>query len=171
MIGNKVRGDLKMSGQLDAQTRLPLFAVVTKNTYLFECFDRYGNLKWVEEVNNLTVDEGLNDLLSKYFKGTTYTAAWYVGLVDNAGFTAIAAGDTAAKITGTANPPTTNGWQEFDEYDEANRQTLTLGTVSGKSVDNSASKAVFTISATGVVKGGFVVTTNAKLGTSGVLYG
>lgn len=146
-------------------------ALVGRNIYKFECYDRFGKLKWVEEIPNLIVNEGLDDVLNKYFKGSGYTAAWYVGLIDNASFSAIAAGDTAAKITGTVNAPTTNAWQEFDDIDEANRPALTLGSVSGQSVDNSASKAAFTINATGTVNGAFVVTTNTILGTSGVLYG
>jgi hypothetical protein len=48
--------------------------------YEFECFDKYGNLKWEERVKNLITNEGLNDVLNKYFKGSAYTAAWYVGL-------------------------------------------------------------------------------------------
>jgi len=142
-----------------------------KTVYRFECFDKDGNLKWVEELKNLVTNEGLDDLLDKYLKGSGYTAAWYAGLIDNDGFTAIAAGDTAAKINTTANPPTTNGWQELDDYDEATRETITLGSVSGQSVDNSASKAEFTINATKTVKGAFVISNSTIGGTSGVLYG
>lgn len=115
--------------------------------------------------------EGKNDTLSKYFKGSAYTATWFVGLVDNTGFTAFAATDTAAKITTTANPPTTNGWQESTIYSQANRVTLTLGTPSGGSVDNSASVATFSINNSGTLKGGFVVSNSTKAGTSGILYG
>lgn len=138
--------------------------------YHVECW-RAGALQWVEDIDNLVVNQGLDDLLDKYLKGSTYTAAFFVGLIDNANFTAIAAGDTAAKINETANPPTTNGWQEATEYDEATREALVLGSVSGQSVNNSASKAEFTISATVTINGAFVVTNNTKGGTSGVLYG
>ena len=123
--------------------------LLARSLYTFECRDKGGNLKWQEQVHNLVVDAGLNDLLDKYFKGSSYTAAWYVGLIDNASFTEVAADDTAAKIATTKNHPTTNDWQEFDDYDEATREALTLGSVSGKSVDNSASKAEFTINASG----------------------
>lgn len=142
------------------------------NTYRFECRDRDGNLKWVEEIQNLVVTQGLNDVLTKYLKGSSYTATWYVGLIDNAGFGALAAGDTAAKITNTTpNPPTTNDWAELSEYDESVRQTLTLGTASGGSIDNTASKAVFTMSATKTVYGGFIISDSTKDGTAGVLFG
>jgi hypothetical protein len=129
--------------------------------YKVEAFDRYGNLKWVEEFDNLVVTAGLNDSLDKHFKGSSYTAAWYVGLTD--GTPTFAAGDTMASH---------GGWVEVEDYDEANRQTLTLGTVSGGSVDNSASKATFTIDTNGTTIGGaFVTTSNTKGGTTGILYG
>lgn len=137
---------------------------IHRNTYVFECFDKDGNLKWREEVKNLVTTEGLNDTLDKYFKGSAYTAAWYVGLVDNTGFTAYAAGDTAAQIN------LGNGWNESSAYSEANRQTLTLGTPSGGSVNNSASKASFSINATVTIRGGFIISNNTKGGTTGVLY-
>ena len=48
--------------------------------YRVECHDKDGNMKWVEEFDNLVVTAGLNDSLDKHFKGSTYTAAWYVGI-------------------------------------------------------------------------------------------
>lgn len=127
-----------------------------KSIYRVECLDAEGNLKWVEEVENLVTNAGLNDLLDKYFKGSTYTAAFYVGLK---GAGTIAAGDTLASH---------GGWSEIADY-AGNRKALTLGSVSGQSVDNSASKASFAIDDTATVAGAFVCT--AASGTSGVLYG
>ena len=126
-----------------------------------ECFDKHGNLKWRDTIKNLVVDEGLDDVLDKYLKGSSYTAAHYVGLTD--GTPTFAAGDTLASHT---------GWTEVTAYDEAARQTATWGTVSGKSVDNSANKAVFTISTNSTVVGGaFLATDSTKGGTTGTLYG
>ena len=82
------------------------------NVYSFECYDSAGRLKWRDEIKNLVTNEGLNDWLTQYLKGAAYTAAFNVGLIDNAGFTAIAAGDTYAQIDGT------NGWAELTDYDE-----------------------------------------------------
>lgn len=141
-----------------------------RHQYRIVCRDAQGNVKWEELRKNIVVTEGLNDVLTKYFKGAGYTATWFVLMVDNAGFTAFAAGDTAAKITLVANPPTTNGWQEFNEYDEANRPTLTLGTASAGSIDNSASVATFTINASGTLKGVGIVSSNTIGGTTGVLH-
>lgn len=135
------------------------------NTYEFEARDAFGNLKWREIITNLTVTEGLNDNLTQYFKGSSYTAAWYVGLINNAGFSALAAGDTAAQIGGS------NGWAEATTYSNSNRPTLTLGSASAGSIDNTASKAVFNINGTVTIYGAFVVSNSTKGGTSGKIYG
>lgn len=126
-----------------------------------ECFDKDGNLKWTDTIKNLVVDEGLDDALEQYFKGSGYTAAHYVGLTD--GTPTVADADTMASHA---------GWAEVVAYDEAVRQTLTLGAVSGQSVDNSASKAVFTISANATTIGGaFISTDDTRGGSTGTLYG
>lgn len=122
-------------------------------------------LKWIEEPENLVTTEGKNDELSKYFKGSSYTAAFYGGLINNAGFSALAVGDTAAQIGGS------NGWAEATAYSESVRQTLTLGSVSAASVDNSASKCTYSINGTVTIYGAFLATASAKSATTGVLYG
>lgn len=134
---------------------------VLKTHYRAEAFDREGNLLWTDEFDNLVVDVGLDDSLDKHLKGSGYTAAWYVGITGTT--PSPASGDT---MSGHA------GWTEVTAYSEGVRQTLTLGTVSGKSVDNSASKATFSISSNSTVIGGaFVVSDSTKGGSTGILYG
>lgn len=128
--------------------------------YEIECFDSKGNLKWTDTFHNLVVTEGLNDSLNKHFKASSYTAAWYVGLTNSS--PTFAAGDTMASHS---------GWTENTNYSESNRPTLTLGTVSSGSVDNSANKAVFSINASATIGGAFIVSNNTKNGTTGTLYG
>lgn len=131
--------------------------IALENFYEIECRDSAGNLKWTDTIKNLVTTEGLNDILSKYLKGSAYTAAWYVGLTD--GTPTAAAGDTLASHV---------GWAEVSAY-TGDRQALTLGTPSAGSVDNSASKATFPITGTATIGGAFVAsvaTTN-----TGVLYG
>lgn len=117
-------------------------------------------LAWRDVSRNLVVNTGLNDLLDKYFKGSTYTAAHYVGLTD--GSPTIAAGDTMASHV---------GWAEVAAYSEGTREALTPGTVASQSVDNSASKASFSISSTVTIGGAFVTTDSTKSGSTGTLYG
>lgn len=135
--------------------------------FTVRCYEYLGGpLVW-EEVNfNLTPTEGLNAALTDIYKAVAYTATWFVGLVDNAGFTAFAAGDTAAQIGGT------NQWSEATYYSETVRQTLTLGAVSAGAADNSASLATFTINGGGgTLHGAFIVTSNTKAGTAGLIGG
>lgn len=128
--------------------------------YQVECHDKHGNFKWREVAKNIIPTVGLNDALDKHLKGSSYTAAWYVGLVS--GSPTVAAGDTMSSHS---------GWTEVTAYDESVRQTLTLGSVASGSVDNTASKAQFTISTNGTTVGGaFIVSNSTKGGTSGVLY-
>lgn len=159
-----VKTDMSVAAML-AAGGLAAVGLAMRSVYRFEARDSEGRLKWIEEVSNLVTTQGLNDLLSKYFKGSAYTAAFFMGLVDNAGFTAFAAGDTAAQIGGS------NGWAESSAYSESVRQTITLGSASAGSIDNSASKCVFSINGTVTIKGAFLSTSSVKAGTSGALYG
>jgi hypothetical protein len=120
---------------------------------------------WEEEIHNLVTTQGKNDQLTQYFKGSAYTAAFFIGLVNNAGFTAYAVGDTAAQINGT------NGWAEGVPYSNSTRVAWVGGTASGGSIDNTASVATFNINASQTVRGAFVATASAKNATTGVLYG
>lgn len=164
MFGQKAGADF--SGQFVANGNglmVPdkrLYGVAMKSIYHFEALDAKGNLKWEETVENLVVNEGLNDLLDKYLKGSAYSAAFYVGLCD--GTPTIAAADVMNSHA---------GWTEPTAYSEANRPALTLGSVASQSVDNSASKASFSINGTVTVGGAFVTTNNTKGGTTGTLYG
>lgn len=130
--------------------------VAASTLYRVECIGADGVVKWVEEMRNLVVNAGLNDLLDKYFKGSTYSAAWYVGLK---GAGTIAAGDTLASH---------GGWSEITDY-TGDRKALTLGSVSSQSVNNSGSPASFAINGSATVAGAFIA--SAATGTSGVLYG
>lgn len=129
--------------------------------YEIECVGADGQVKWRESFRNLVTTAGKNDLLTQYFKGSAYTAAWFVGLVDNASFSAIAAADTMSSHA---------GWVEAVPYSNATRPALTLGTAASGSIDNSASKASYTINATATINGAFTATNSTKSGTSGTLY-
>lgn len=124
-----------------------------KFKYEFVCYDKEGNIKWTETVENTVVTEGKNDIIDEYFKGSAYTAAWYMGLK---GTGSVAAGDTLASHA---------GWSEITDY-TGNRQAITWGTTSGGS--NTASAVSFSITGTATVAGAFVAT--VATGTAGVLY-
>jgi hypothetical protein len=132
------------------------------------CIGEDGQVKWTDAIENLVVTVGKNDLLDKYFAGSAYTAAWYMGLVDNASFTAYAAGDTLASHT---------GWLENLGYtisgSSVNRATVGWGTAASAG-SKVAAVAAFTINATSTILGALMCTTQARNTTSnggaGILY-
>jgi hypothetical protein len=135
-----------------------------KGVYKVQCHDAQGNLKWEVEAPNLVVNEGLQDMNAKYFTGTTYTAAWYLGLYGSGSTNSPAAGDTMSSHA---------GWTEVTDYSQATRPACTFGTptTANPSVaTNSASPATFSINATTVVGGAFLTTSNTKGGSTGILY-
>jgi len=130
--------------------------------FTVKCFDKDGNLKWEESAHNLVVNEGLQDMNTQYFKGVTYTAAWYLGLVTGPGGSNVyAAGDSLA---------THGGWTEDTNY-SGNRKAVTFSTASTADpsvISNTASPASFSMTGTTTVAGAFL--TNVNTGTSGILF-
>ena len=126
-----------------------------KNTYKVECF-REGQLVWTEERCNLVFNQGLDDVLNRYFKGVGYTAAHYCGLKSTG---TISANDTLASHA---------GWTELTGY-AGNRVPIVLGAVAGQSVSNTANRAQFNINASATI-GGVLIATVAT-GTAGILFG
>lgn len=126
----------------------------TKHQHVFEvrAFDKDGNLLWEDTAYNLVTNAGLDDILDKYYKGSSYTAGHYVGLTD--GTPTPAAGDTLASHA---------GWAEVTAY-TGSRPAFTPGAVSGQSVDNSLSKASFSIDASATIGGAFLATTTDNTG-------
>lgn len=125
-----------------------------------QCFDKEGNLKWEVKQPNLVVNEGLDDMNTKYFSGSGYTAAWYLGLISGTTPT-IAASDTLASHAWTEVPVTT-GYS-------GNRKAVTFGgaTTADPSVIVGGS-VQFAMLGTYVVSGAFLC--SVASGTSGVLF-
>lgn len=117
-----------------------------------------GDVAWSDAYDNLIVNTGLDDYLDKYYKGSAYTAAHYVGLTSSS--PTVAAADTMSSH---------GGWTESTSYSESTRQAFTPGSVSSQSVSNSASKAAFSINGTVTVGGAFLTTSSTKSGTTGTL--
>ena len=127
------------------------------------CHGPDGQLKWTDTFHNLVVNEGLQDMNTKYFKGSGYTAAWYLGLVTGPG-----AGNTYAATDTLATNP---GWNENTNY-TGNRQAAVFGTATTADpsvISNSASQGVFVMTANAQTIAGALLTT-AVSGTSGVLF-
>jgi hypothetical protein len=99
---------------------------------------------------------------TKFFSGSAYTAAWYVGLVNGtSASTTFSGGDTLA---------THAGWTENTSY-AGNRKAATFGTATlndPSNINNSTSTASFTMNANATIAGAFL--TNVATGTSGLLF-
>jgi hypothetical protein len=130
------------------------------------CVGADGKEKWSDTFHNLVVNQGLQDMNSKYFVGSGYTAAWYLGLVQGPGSgTTFAAGDTLASHA---------GWTELvpgTAY-TGNRQTATFGTATTADpsvIANTASPASFAMLVNGTVVAGAILA-SVNSGTSGILF-
>lgn len=129
--------------------------------YTVECYDRHGNLKFTDTIENLVTVEGKNDALDKYLSGTSYTAAHYIGLISGTDYSDGAkASDTAA-----SHP----GWTEDTNYDESARPSAAFSAAAQGSKSLSA-PLVYSINASTTIKGCFLITSPTKGGDSGVLY-
>jgi hypothetical protein len=124
--------------------------------YWFVCHDAEGNEKWRDTIDNITCNEGKNVMLDSSLAGSGYTAACFMGLISNVGWSAVAATDTAAQINGT------NAWKEAGG---ANAPTYSgfrptcLWSVAAAGVKSLSAALAFNITSGSnlTVKGGFIV--------------
>lgn len=133
--------------------------------YEVECRDRYGNLKWKDHINNLITTVGKNDLLDKYLAGSSYTAAFYLGLISSVSYSAVAAGDTMSSHAGWLEAGNAN----VPAYSQGARPTAAWSSASSGSKALS-SGLVYTITSAGTLKGCFLTTVATKDGTTGILF-
>ena len=140
--------------------------------YTVVCHDAGGNLKWTDTFHNLVVNQGLQDMNTKYFLGSAYTATWFLGLVTGPGSgTTFSPGDTLASHGATGS----GGWTENTAY-IGTRKAATFGTATtaAPSVINNAvatggTPAVFTMNVNAqTIAGAFLCSVTS--GTSGVLF-
>lgn len=111
--------------------------------------------------NDIT-NQGKNSLFEIMFHDGTQIASssWFIGLISNSGYSALAAGDTMSSHS---------GWTEFTGYSQGTRVAWGPGAAASQSITN-ASPATFDITSSGTVKGIFVVSNSTKGGTTGTLW-
>jgi hypothetical protein len=128
------------------------------------CRDSEGQIKWTAETPNLVVNVGLQDMNTKYFTGTSYTATWYLGLYGAGASNTPNANDTASSH---------GGWTEVTSYSQATRPQCVFGTATTADpsvISNSASPATYSITGSMTVGGAFLISNNTKSGTTGILF-
>lgn len=125
---------------------------------------RAGRLLWEDEFDNLVVTAGLNKYLDATLKTGLTSPTWYVMLVNGpSGSNTYAAGDTMASHS---------GWTENVTYSNSTRVAWTPGSVASGSVDNSGSKASFSINGSITNLAGCAMTdVSTKSGSTGTLLG
>lgn len=161
MLTNKAKSTDKIGASVQTNKGV---AEGTKGGGIFTvtCYDKDGNLKWQESAHNLVVNEGLADMNDKYFSGSGYTAAWYLGLVTGpGGSNTYAAGDTLASHA---------GWTENTDY-SGNRKAVTFGSATSADpsvINNSGSPSQFSMTGTATIAGAFLASVDT--GTSGILF-
>ena len=142
----------------------PQAAAKAGGVFHVQCHDAQGNLKWEAKEHNLVVNVGLQDMNTKYFTGSGYTATWYLGLYGAAASNDPAAGDTMSSHA---------GWTEVTAYSQATRPQAVFGTATTADpsvINNSGAPAVYTINGTTTVGGAFLTSDNTKGGTTGTLF-
>ncbi len=123
-----------------------------------------GTLKLIgkyEGKNGIT-NLGRNLLLNVMFNDVTAiaNASWFIGLIDNASFSTLAAADVMGSHA---------GWIENQDYTESTRVAWGSGTSTAQSTTN-ASPAQFDMNATKTINGIFVTSVGTKGGSTGSLW-
>lgn len=159
---HEITQDAAFTAGLKAVKHLGLGSINYHNVYHFTCFDKAGNLKWEESINNIVVDTGLVHTLDVVLDAGTPITTWYLGLYD--GSPTPAFGSTMASLGGT----------EFTEYANATRPALVFGTATatGPGATLTATQLSFAINANAQTAGGaFITSDSTKGGATGTLYG
>ena len=140
-----------------------------KNYVHTECYDKDGNLKWVDDTHNVVVQDGGKKLFNVMFDASTQLTTWYMGLID---------ASTTPDITSFTDTMSSHAnWTEEDGYDNITvRQTWNPDTATASSstiTQTNSTTADFTIDATvnGTgVSGIFITSANTRNGTTGTLW-
>ncbi len=155
-IGDDMGASVRSGGGLGG-------TVGVRGDWIFEAYrpDGAGGRKWLwrEETKNLVVNQGLDGLLGSTLAAWTQVTSWFLAVTS--GHPTVAAADTGSSHA---------GWDEFTGYTAATRPGWTPAAVSGQSIDNSASKASFSINAAASIGGGFLISVNSKGVDGGSLY-
>ena len=129
--------------------------------FVIEHRDVDGELKGIYDVPNGIVDEGIEHLLDAGFHGEAAIGTWYIGLVDNSGWTAFADADTLSSHA---------GWAENLDYTEATRVEWAEAAAASRAI-TSDTTANYSINASGNLKGIFITSNSVKnTGNTGVLW-
>ena len=131
-----------------------------RGIHLVEHRNEADKLIGVYRVPNGIVDVGMEMILDTMFFAATASTTWYIGLIDDSGFTGFNDADTMA-VHG--------GWSESTVYSQGTRPQWTVGAASSRQSTN-ASTVDFSINGSATLKGIFIVDDSVKGAGSGTLW-
>jgi len=142
--------------------------------FVAKCYDKDGNLKWEEHIDNLVMAVGKQLMLDTILGGSAFTATVVMGLVSGASTPTYAAADTQASHagwleSGSANAPTYSGTRKTPTFSAATSSGTTPSNVTTKT---TSAAVTFTFTGSGTVAGCFINIngTSAIDNTTGTLY-
>jgi hypothetical protein len=137
-------------------------AFAPRAIFAVECVGADGEVKWREDFHNTVFTAGKVDILEKYFRGSAYTAAWFLALKGTG--TEVAADTLASHAS----------WAEVTGvYAAANRPTVSFAAAAANGANGQiATSAAVSIAITGsgTVAGCGLTQTQVKATTTGILY-
>jgi hypothetical protein len=145
--------------------------------FIAKCYDKNGNLKWEDTINNVVTDVGANFLLDGAF-GAAQNTKFYLGLISSVGYTGIPiAADTMASHATTDHVWVEAGngsnYPTWSTPASNARQTIVWAAANARAKALNAALS-FVMDHDGTVEGCFVVTGSAAVttnaNTSGTLY-
>jgi hypothetical protein len=121
---------------------------------------RDGKVIHKETAPNGVTNIGKDTILDSFFRNQAPPTTWYIGFIDQSGYTAVADADTMSSHA---------GWTEFTTYSEGVRQTWVTVAAASQSISNTT-LATFNITGSGTLKGVFVADNSTKAGSTGTLW-
>jgi hypothetical protein len=142
--------------------------------FVAKCYDKDGNLKWEDHIDNLVMAIGKQLMLDTILAGSSFTATVVMGLVSGASTPTYAAADTQSSHagwteSGLANAPTYSGTRKTPAFSAATSSGSTPSNVTTKTTSAAVS---FTFTGSGTVAGCFININGSSTidNTTGTLY-
>ena len=154
-------------GGVEEQIRL-------KGKYFAKCFDKDGNLKWEDSIDNVVTDVGANQLLDSAF-GTGPVAGPFLGLISSVSYTSPpVVGNTMGSHTGWFEAGNGAYYPNWSTPTSNARGTMTFAAAATRAKALSAAISFVIATNGGTVKGCFVVFGTGAVSTNnstvGILY-
>lgn len=145
-----------------------------KGQYHAKCFDKNGNLKWEDTIDNVVTDVGANQLLDSAF-GSGPVAGPFLGLISSVGYTGVpVVADTMSSHATWAEAGNGSNFPNWSTPASNARGTMSFAAAAARAKALSAAISFIIATNGGTVKGCFVVFGTGAVATnnntSGVLY-